>query len=90
MKCKLRLIVNKNVCPEKHRFIRHVVHIFFLFLQPENILLDDNMNIKVSDFGFATVVMEEEELLGKHVYLVYYYYYYYYTECLVTSLESKI
>lgn len=38
---------------------------FNIFLQPENILLDDNLNVKVSDFGFATVLGPEEELTGK-------------------------
>lgn len=36
-----------------------------IFLQPENILLDDNLNVKVSDFGFATVLGEDDELTGK-------------------------
>lgn len=35
------------------------------FFQPENILLDDNLNVKVSDFGFATVLGADEELTGK-------------------------
>lgn len=31
--------------------------------QPENILLDKDMNVKISDFGFA-VKLEPEELLS--------------------------
>ena len=34
------------------------------FLQPENILFDDNMDIKLSDFGFATFVTHDKELQG--------------------------
>lgn len=43
----------------------HCQLMFNIFLQPENILLDDNLNVKVSDFGFATVLGPEEELTGK-------------------------
>ena len=33
-------------------------------LQPENVLLDDNMNVKLSDFGFASVISHDKELEG--------------------------
>ncbi len=36
------------------------------FFQPENILLCDNLSIKLSDFGFATIISHEEELGGKY------------------------
>ena len=39
--------------------------LFCFYFQPENILLDDNLNIKLSDFGFATVLGPEEELTGR-------------------------
>ena len=35
-----------------------------LLFQPENILLDDNLNVKLSDFGFAMVLSPNEELTG--------------------------
>ena len=34
-------------------------------LQPENILLDEQLNIKISDFGFSTFVQEGQQLSGK-------------------------
>ena len=36
-----------------------------IIFQPENILLDDNFCVKLSDFGFATIVDGDEELTGK-------------------------
>jgi len=35
-----------------------------LFLQLENILLDDNFNAKLSDFGFASYVDTDNQLTG--------------------------
>ena len=37
----------------------------WIIFQPENILLDDNFCVKLSDFGFATIVDGDEELTGK-------------------------
>lgn len=35
-----------------------------IFKQPENILLDKEMNVKLSDFGFAIQLEPEQRLTG--------------------------
>jgi phosphorylase kinase gamma subunit len=34
-------------------------------VKPENILLDDELNVKLTDFGFAKVLKPGEKLFGK-------------------------
>lgn len=43
----------------KHVHTRKVVH---RDMKPENILLDDNLNVKITDFGFARILKEGELL----------------------------
>ncbi|XP_072166249.1 serine/threonine-protein kinase Chk1-like [Diadema setosum] len=62
--------------PEAHRFFSqlisgveylHTKGVTHRDLKPENLLLDDNDNLKISDFGLATVFRHQgkERLLGK-------------------------
>ena len=43
----------------------HVIFCIIMIFQCENILLDSEMNVKLSDFGFATVVDESFSYRGK-------------------------
>ena len=55
---------------------------YVVCIQPENILLDDQLNVKISDFGFSTIVHENEELSGTCVFISI-------VQC-VESIELKI
>ncbi|UYV60467.1 PHKG1 [Cordylochernes scorpioides] len=39
-------------------------------VQPENILLDDNLGVKLTDFGFATVLYDNQRLTGTYLHPV--------------------
>ena len=40
--------------------VMHAKKIFHRDLKPENLLFDDAFNLKISDFGMATVIDEPE------------------------------
>jgi len=58
----LRVLMRQLFSAVEHLHNHSVVH---RDLKPENILLDNNLVLKVSDFGFATIVKEGELLNGK-------------------------
>lgn len=53
------------LCKVHNAMPASVCSTFAFSSQPENILLDDAGNVKLTDFGFATILQEGETLLGK-------------------------
>lgn len=57
-----RVLMRQLFSAVEHLHNHSVVH---RDLKPENILLDNDLVLKVSDFGFATILKEGELLNGK-------------------------
>lgn len=42
-----------------------VLKVLIFCLQPENILLDNSLNVKITDFGFAKILLNDQKLYGR-------------------------